>query len=199
MASSLIREVGTVSGNQPRMERMDEAAAQTFLAGTPVMLTTGFLTVWDGTTVAKGIAGIAKDFASNLATGGVPLNTVLAPTKAPFGGGGLKFGTVPNMPNAANLARPYFNDGKCGIVLAISDTLFYGQVGPTQTTAQTDIGVSYGLTLDTDGHWYVDKTKTGATAVLTITDLDPWDKPPNGVGGRGVLFTFLPAASQLLA
>lgn len=200
MATALIASRGTVSGNQPRMERLDEAAAQTFLMGTPVSLTGGGVTAWNGTTVAAGIAGISADFGQNLATLGVPLGTILAPTKAPFAGGGIKFGTVPNMPNAANLSRPYFNDGKSGIVLAIPDNVFYGQVGPAQVTAQTDIGASFGLTIDTDGHWYVDKTKnTSAAWVVQIVDLDAWDKPPNGIGGRGVLFTFLPAAGQLLA
>lgn len=199
MASVLITDRGTVSGNQPRMERLDEAAAQTFLAGTPLSLTGGFLGAWNGTTIANGIAGISKEFGANLATGGVPLGTVLAPTKAPFAGGGIKFGSVPNMPNAANLSRPYFNDGKTGIVLAITDTLFHAQVGPGQVTAATDVGLSYGLTIDSDGHWYVDKTKTGAAAVLQIVNLDNWDLPPNGVGGRGVFFNFLPTVAQLLS
>lgn len=199
MSTALIQDRGTVSGNQPRMERLNEAAAQTFLAGTPVSLTAGALGAWNGTTIAAGIAGIAKDFGQNLATAGVPLGTTASPTKAPFQGGGIKFGTVPNMPLAANLSRPYFNDGKCGIVLAISDTLFYGQVGPGQVTAATDIGLSYGMTIDTDGHWYIDKTKTGVAAVVSIVDLDYWDMPPNGVGGRGVLFTFLPTVGQILA
>lgn len=205
MATAMIQERGTVSGNQPRMRRLDEAAAQTFLAGTPLALTAGFLAAWNGTTVAAGIAGIAKDFGANLATAGVPLGTVVAPSKAPFTGGGIKFGTVPNMPNAANLSRPMFNDGKTGIVLAIADTLFYGQLGPLQVTAAADVGQSYGMTKDTDGNWYVDKTKTGAAAVVQIVALDPWDNPQptglsaGGAGGRGVLFTFLPAASQVLA
>jgi hypothetical protein len=76
-------------------------------------------------------------------------------------------------------------------VLAIPDNLFYGQVGPNQTTVITDIGKQYGLTKDVDGHWYVDKNKTGASAVLTITGLDQWDT------ARGVLFTFLAAAGQI--
>lgn len=206
MSTAMIQERGTVSGNQPRMQRLDEAAAQTFLAGTPLSLTGGFVTAWNGTTVAAGIAGIAKDFGQNLATSGVPLGTVVAPSKAPFHGGGIKFGTVPNQPNAANLSRPYFNDGKCGLVLAIADTLFYGQVGPAQVTAAADVGASFGMTKDTDGNWYVDKTKnTPAAAVVQIVALDPWDNPQptglsaGGAGGRGVLFTFLPAAAQILA
>ena len=195
MATALIQERGTVSGNQMRMERLNEAAAQTFLAGTPVSVTAGAVGAWNGTTTAAGIAGIAKDFGAGLATAGVPLNTQYAPSGAPFGGGGLKFGSVPNMPLANNLARPYFNDGKSGVVLAISDTLFYGQVGPAQTVSQALVGTLAGLTIDTDNHWYVDTSKntSGTGAVVQIVQLDYWDTT------RGVLFVFLPAAAQILA
>ena len=199
MATALIQPRGTVSGNQPRVERWDEAASQVFLAGTPLQLVAGVLQAWDGTTITNGIAGISLEFGASLATAGVPLGTVLAPTLAPFGGGGIKFGSVPNQPNAANLSRPYFNDGKTGVVLAIPDTLFYGQVGPSQATLLADIGAEFGLTKDaTDNHWYVDRTKnTTATAVVQVVGLDPWDKPPNGVGGRGVLFVFLASAGEI--
>ena len=195
MASALIQERGTVSGNQNRMDRINEDAAQTFLAGTPLQLNnaTGALKAWDGVTVAAGIAGIGKEFAANLATAGVPLNTTQAPSGAPQVGGGITFGSVPNEPAAVNLSRPYFNDGKTGVVLAIADNVFYGQVGPAQVTATTDIGKQYGMTKDVDGHWYVDKTKTGANAVVVIVGLDYWDTT------RGVLFTFLPSAAQITA
>jgi hypothetical protein len=182
-----------------RMSRLIEAAAQTFLAGTPVMLntTTGAVQAWNGTTIDKGIAGIAKEFGANLATAGVPLgipSPPFVPGTLPPPGGGMKFGSVPNMPLAQNLLRPYFNDGRTGIVLAITDTLFFGQIGPTQAAPTVaDIGKIFGLTKDTDDHWYVDRTKTLATnAVLQVTNLDQWDTR------RGVLFQFLPNVAQLL-
>ena len=195
MASALIQERGTVSGNQNRMSRINEDAAQTFLAGTPLMMNnaTGALKAWDGVTITAGIAGIGKEFGANLTTAGVPLGTSQAPSNAPMVGGGITFGSVQNESAASNLSRPYFNDGKTGIVLAIPDNVFYGQVGPAQTTAQTDIGKQYGMTKDADNHWYVDKTKTGVSAVCVITALDNWDTT------RGVLFTFLPGVSQLLS
>lgn len=196
MATSLIEEVGTVSGNQMRMNRLIEDAGQTFLAGTPVQLsaTTGGIQAWDGTTVAQGIVGIAKDFGANLTTAGVSLGQTTGAGVLPPLGGGMKFGSVPNMPGAVNLLRPYFNDGRTGVVLAITDTVFFGQVGPTQAAPTVaDVGKSMGLTKDTDNHWYVDRTKTGATAVLQITGLPNWDTK------RGVFFTFLPSVAKVLS
>jgi hypothetical protein len=185
MATALIQERGTVSGNQFRMQRINEDAGQTFLAGTPTQLNnvTGALKAWDGVTITNGVAGISKEFGANLTTAG------LAQQQAMPGGAGA----VQNEPAAVTISRPYFNDGKTGIVLAIPDNVFYGQVGPTQTVAQTDIGKQYGLTKDVDGHWFVDKTKTGVNAVVVITGFDAWDTL------RGVLFSFLPAVGQIQA
>ena len=195
MASALIQERGTVSGNQWRMQRLNEDAGQTFLAGTPLMinLATGGLKAWDGVTITNGIAGIGKEFGANLTTVGVPLGTQQAPSNSPTVGGGITFGSVPNEALAVNLSRPYFNDGKTGCVLAIPDSIFYAQVGPAQITAATDIGKQYGLTKDVDGHWYVDKNKIGNSACVVITGLDNWDT------ARGVLFTFLPGVAQIQA
>lgn len=197
MASALIQERETVSGNQFRMTRQNEDAGQTFLAGTPLQLNnaTGALKAWDGVTVSAGIAGIGKEFGANLTTAGVPLGTTQPPAgPAAIGpGGGITFGSVQNEPAGINLSRPYFNDGKTGAVLAITDNVFYGQVGPAQVVATTDIGKQYGLTKDTDGHWFIDKTKTGASAVLVVTGFDAWDT------ARGLLFTFLPGVGQILS
>lgn len=195
MASALIQSRGTVSGNQPRIDRLIEDALQTFLAGTPLQINTvdGGLKAWDGVTVTAGLAGISKEFGANLATVGVSLGTTapVVGSGIPAAPGGQTFGSVQNEPGASNFSRPYFNDGRSGIELCIPDTVFYGQCGPSQTTALTDIGKQYGLTKDVDGHWFVDKTKTGASAVLTVTGLDQWD------AARGLLFTFLAAASQI--
>jgi len=105
MASALIQERGTVSGNQNRITRLNEDAAQTFLAGTPLMLNTatGGLKVWDGATITAGIAGISKEFGANLTTVGVPLGTTQPASNAPQVGGGITFGSVPNESAAQNL------------------------------------------------------------------------------------------------
>jgi hypothetical protein len=199
MASALIQERRTTSGNQPSMRRIIESTAQTFLAGTPLMLNTanGALQAWDGATIANGIAGIAKEFGANLSTAGSPLGSGVATPTTPGGalfvGGGQTFGSVPNEPAAVNFSRPYFNDGMTGIIVANLDTIFYAQVGPAQTWAVTDKGKQYGLTKDTDGHWFIDKTKTGVSAVAVVLDGDQYDT------ARGVLFQFLPSVFQLPA
>jgi hypothetical protein len=212
--NAMIQERGTVSGNQMRMARPLEDAAQTFKPGTPLVLNptstngaVGAPTATVGTLTALiAIAGIAKEFGVSLATAGVPLGTQPA-TGVPVGtipsqGGGPIFGSVPNMSGAVNMLRPVFNDGRTGVVLAIPDTVFYAQIGPGPSSAtpapaptQADIGQTYGLTLDTDGvSWYIDRTKnTTTTGCLKITGLDQWDT------ARGVLFTFLPTVATIPA
>lgn len=192
MASSEIHSVQTVSGNQPRMRRIIEEAAQTFLSGTPVQLAAGDggVKAWDGVTVAAGIAGYSKEAANNLASLGV------IPTAAVNPNPQLSFGTVPYEASAQNIARPPFRDGRNGFEVAAPDTIFAGQVGPAQTALATDVGKQYGMTIDTDNHWYVDKTKTGASAVVEVVKLDPEDLSATP---RGVYFVVLPAAAQLVA
>lgn len=202
MASAVIYAIGTVSGNQPRMRRIIEEAGQTFILGTPVMINNadGGIQAWDGTTVAAGIAGFSKEPASNLGA------TPPSPTTFNIGIGGpsgaasgkvLTFGSVPYQPNAINIPRGApLNDGRVGFETADADSMFYGQVGPAQTAVASDVGKSYGLTIDTDGHWYVDRTKTGGSAVVEIVKLDPND---NSATPRGVYFVVLASAAQLVA
>jgi hypothetical protein len=185
MASAEIHAVRTVSGNQPVMSRLLEKLTQTFKSGVPVQVdtTVGAAIEWDGATVALGIAGFAREAASNLVTTGVPKT--------------LTFGSVQNQASAVNIPRGApINDGKIGVEIAAQDTVWYGQVGPAQTTAVTDVGKQYGMTKDADGHWYVDKTKTtvGTNTVVTIVAIDG-----NLDTTRGVFFTISPASAQLVA
>jgi hypothetical protein len=186
VASIEIHAISTVSGNQPRIRRIIEKAEQSFLPGTPVEIdsSTGAVIPWDGSTIAGKIAGTSKEQAANLTTTGVAQQVTQ--------------GSVPNQSAAANIQRPYFNDGRTGIEIANPDSIFQAQVGPSQTTAATDVGTQYGLTKDADNHWYVDKTKAtpGTNTVLTVVKLDPNDQSATP---RGVYFTFLPAACQLFA
>lgn len=184
MASAVIQAIGTISGNQPRMRRIIEKAAQTFLMGVPVSVeaATGSIIEWDGVTLAADIAGISKEPAKNRTTTGV--EEYLS----------LPGGAAPNQPLGQKIARgaPY-DDGRIQIEVALDDTMFLAQVGPAQTTAATDVGVNYGMTKDADNHWFVDKTKTGANAVCQVVKLDQADTT------RGVWIVFLRAAQQLLA
>lgn len=175
MATRQITPSVTVSGNQPRVKRLPEGATQTFKIGVPLMLSSGALVIWDGTTFLAGIAGVSMDFGNSLASAGVALQK--------------SYGDVPFQASAKNLLRPYFNDGKVGLAVANLDTEFAAQVGPSQNLTGVNVGGLYGLTADSDGHWYVDTTKTtssggGRNTAVEIVGFDDWDT------GRGVRFKF---------
>jgi hypothetical protein len=186
MASNIIASVQTVSGNQARMRRIIEKSGQTFLSGVPVEVSSadGGIQEWAGTPLTDSIAGFSKEFANNLSTTGVAKQ--------------IQQGTVPNQPAAQNIMRPYFNDGRIELEVADIDTVFLGQVGPAQTALVTDVGKAYGMTKDSDGHWFVDKTKAtvGTNTVCTIVKLDPNDQSATP---RGVYFTINAANAQIVA
>src|SRR6266850_7619222 len=192
MASAEIHSIQTVSGNQPRMRRLPEEAGQTFLPGTPVMLAAGDggVKAWDGVTVAFGIAGFSKEFGNNLAALGVTPTAAVNPNPQP----GVS--SVPFEPQAQNITRPFFIDGRQGFEVGTDDTVFLAQVGPNQTVVASDVSKQYGMTLDADGHWYVDKTKIGAAAVVEVVRLDPNDQSATP---RGVYIVVLTSAQQLVA
>ena len=188
MASAVIFATRTVSGNQPVMRRLAEGVAETFLRGVPVFVAIAdggleeALTLDDGGAGdnIRALAGFNKEPGSNLVTVGVGVE--------------LGFGTVPNQPSAINIPRGApISDGRNGIEMAAADTVFSGQVGPAQTPVIADVGQTFGLTRDTDGSWFVDRTRTAANdIVVTIVGLHP-DDP------RGVFFTVLEAAAQMVA
>ena len=195
-----IRQVKTTSGNSPLSSgQYGEAASQTFIDGTPVELNgSGYIAAWDGTTITAGILGICPGVANNLSS-----NAKGAPAQ-PYGsvglGAGLTFGSVPNQPSAVNIPRGApLVDGRQVVELAVPDTWFEAQIdnasSGTAVTAVTLVGVNYGLTKDSTGHWYVDLNKTGVNAVLVIKQLNPVD--PLGTSFGRVWFSFLETSSQL--
>lgn len=188
MASIEIHSIQTVSGNQPRARRLAEAAGNVYLAGTPLALNaSGFVIPWAGALLNNqvgSIIGTSKEFGANLATAGVAQQQT--------------FGSVPNEPAAVNISRPYFNDGNTGVEVADPDTVFLGQVGPAQTAVQADIGGQFGMTKDTDNHWFVDLTKAtpGTNTCVIIVKLDPNDQSATP---RGVYFRFVVGNVQPIA
>jgi hypothetical protein len=105
--------------------------------------------------------------------------------------------TVQGIASAVNIPRGApFNDGTVGFEVATDDNVFKGQVGPAQIAVAADLGKQYGMTKDTDGHWYVDRTKNnvGVNTVVTITKLDPQDQSATP---RGVYFQVTTPASQM--
>lgn len=180
MASAVIYAARTVSGNSPATRRLLEEATQSFLLGVPVQMdtATGGIQEWDGATITRGIAGISKEAGSSLTTTGVAKQ--------------VTFGSVPNQSAAVNIARPPFNDGKVGVEIANDDNIFFAQVGPAQTVADTDVGKYYGMTKDTDNHFFVDKTKAtqGTNTVCVIVKRHDDDLT------RGVFIRFQKEAQQ---
>lgn len=187
--------------------RFIEELTQTFVSGTPVAITAadGGIKAWDGATGVAftyttanrqgGICGIAYETASNLAATGSGAPSPLAP----FTGVGAvagTFGSVPNQASAKNIAHGApLNDGRVGLIFPSPNVIFsavFGNNGNTATPANTDVGLSYGLTIDTAGKfWYVDKNKAtpGTNTVLIVVGLDPRDTP---AAGSRVLFQLDP-------
>jgi len=187
----------TNSGNTPKTRRLIEKASQTFKANTPVQVDTtdGGVKEWGATVGTDLIAGFSTEDAQNIASTGL---SAPAPF-APYGGTGsaLTYGSVPNQVNAKQFTRGGpVQDGRVSFIAAADDIVFEAMVGPAQTTVAQDVGKNYGLTKDTDGLWYVDRTKTAGNAVVTIVGLHPNDGPKTG--GR-VLFVVMASNASVIA
>lgn len=195
-----ILQVQNKANTTPFTSAQPEAAGQTFPSGSLVQLNgSGYVQVWDGTTVSAGILGVSESFGLNLGTAGSG-----APTP-PFGGitgtGATQtYGTVPNEPNAVNIAiGTPISDGRTLYMEPNQDNIFQalfdnsaGAVAADYTPVQASIGVSYGMTKDASGYWYVDKSKTGGSAIVQIVAL------PNGSYiNAPVNFVFLTSAIQV--
>ena len=177
-----IIQVQNKANTTPFTQALAEAAGQTFAWGTPVQKNAaGYVQAWDGTTVTAGILGIAESFGLNLATPGAG-----APVP-PFGQitGNVSistYGSVPNQPGGVNIAlgAPP-SDGRTLYTTPWPDNIYEamfdnstGAVAADWTPAQSDIGVTYGLTKDSAGpYWYIDKGKTGAAGVAQIIGIGP--------------------------
>jgi hypothetical protein len=182
MASAIIYGSRSQSGTQPAQRRISEKAAQTWLMGVPVNVdSTGNLIEWDGTTVAAAIAGVSAEQARNRTTAGTP-QVIPATNFVPA-----------NQPNAVNITLPPFDDGKLNIYISNQDTIFFGQVGPSQLASAVVVGKAYGMTKDSDNHWYVDTTKvtSGTNTVVIVVGIDDYDP-------RGVYFKFQAAAIEVV-
>lgn len=198
-----ILPVQDTSGNQFRAFRFIEENAQTFKLGTVVAFAgaDGGVIAWGGATVSGAVGspiGISYEAASNLATTGkgAPLpNQPVVGIGAAVG----TFGSVPNEPNAVNIAHGApFNDGRVGLFSASPDNVFSAILGnagnpATPSNALLSTNPLAGLTLDTGANfWYVDLSKTN---LVQIIGLDLRDAPASGTR---VLFRFIQTAVQQL-
>lgn len=169
-----------------------EKATQTFLQGTPLQLSAGFMqacaTISSAATAI--IAGISTVAGANLTTNGTPKTLVTGQA-------------VPNQPSAVIIplgAPP--NDGTTQILLAEDDQSFVGTFGDSATStnavlAATLVGGIFGLTKDAGNNfWYVDNnitTTAGGACVEIVNLIDP----VGTLNGR-VEFKITKAAQQLL-
>jgi hypothetical protein len=182
-----------------------EESAQTFVIGTPVQVKAadGGLQAWDGATLAFGIAGITMEAANNLGTTGSGAPVGFSPI---LGIGSVigNYAANPNQPSAV-ITPPMvpMSDGRLRYWIAAPGTVFIGKLGTSATvtpvaTAQTQVGLQFGLTKDTgNAFWYVDTNKTGASAAVSIVALSPLEAV--GTVGGHVLFVILPAVAQIFA
>jgi len=185
----------------PLTYALPEKASQTFKPGTPVQLATGVVQAWDGVTLSAGILGVSESFGLNLASAGLgqpgmPFGQIAAP------GAIQTFGYVPFEASAYNIALGTpISDGRTLFIEANADNIFEamfdnaaGTVSADYTPVQASIGLQYGLTVDTNGFWYVDKNKTGGSAAVQIVGINPVD---GYVVNARVRFKFLPATTQV--
>jgi hypothetical protein len=181
-----------------------EEAGQTFVLGTPVQVKAadGGLQAWDGATVAAGIAGVTMENANNLGSTGSGAPVGFSPILGPGSVVG-NYSANPNQPLAV-ITPPMtpMSDGRLRFWIAAPGTVFIAKIGTTGSapiaTAQTQVGVQYGLTKDSgNNYWYVDTSKTGGSAVLAVVALSPLE--PVGTVGGHVLFVFLNSAAQIFA
>lgn len=197
---SEIEVVRTKNNTTEETASPQEKAGQTFVKGTPVQLNAGVLQAWDGATVLAGIAGVAAEDAHNLGADGAGYPAAFGTVGFP--GTGTTFGKVPFQPNAVNIpegAPPV--KGLVVVFVANFDTIFRAQTdnngGGATTPTKANIGTQYGLTIDANGHWYVDfgKTTVGTNTVVEMIDLDPID---GSIANARILFQFTKAAMQLV-
>lgn len=183
-----IGSVQTDSGNTPLTRAVAEQAGQTFKVGVPVQLNAGFIRQWDGTTITSGIAGFSLTPGANLPTNGKGAPGGFGQVGAP--GTTLTYGYVPF--TAAGLNIPVgapMSDGRTLFESAIGDVIYEavfdnsaGAVAADYTPPVNVLGLSYGLTADANGMFYIDgaKTTVGTNTVVQIVGVNPIDLTATG-------------------
>ena len=171
-----------IKGNQnalPQIKWILAHSGNIYNRGVPVALSSGYLIESPTLSAAFTIVGFSCQAGTNLLASGV----------APVGGSGYTYGSVPNQPQAVNIAiGSPMADGTEGVFVADENTIFQGVVDSGHTVAITDLGQLYGLTKDTTtNNWFVDTTIiTAATGgIVEITDV-----PTTSVGVVGGVVGF---------
>lgn len=202
-----IGSVETYNNNTPLTASIVEQSGQTFKLGVPVQLNAGFIRQWDGTTIAAAIAGFSLIPGSNLATSGAGAPGPFAQIGPP--GTIQTYGNVPNQASAVNIAvGAPITDGRTLFEASIGNTVFEatfdnstGTNAASYTPLFSQIGTTFGLTVDASGQFYVDngKTTAGTNTVVTLVGINPIDLATGttAIVNARVRFTVLPAAKQI--
>ena len=205
----------TVSGNTPFTQAIVEAASQSFLQGTPVTLSSGYITACTSSSTSPlTVAGISLQMGQGLASNGASAPTGPYTQVGPPGGFPT-YGKVDYQTSAVNLplGAP-MGDGRTYLEVANGDTIFLGQFDSSASTGAifaptlANIGTAYGLTADSNGYWYVDSNKTtvGTNTCVTLVGILPQDMaqptnatpyPTSGINNARVLFKFQTTAFEL--
>ncbi len=165
------------------IERMSEAASQTFNQGVPLTFSSGLLQecTFSGADV---IVGFSAEPGHNLTTGGVKQD-------------GFSEATPRNQASGKTIPiGAWVRDGKIGLYAANDTTIFSAALksGQVYTDALLIAGTFYRLIKDaTTGFWYVDNTLTGGNAgVVQLIGVDP-SCPNTATDGSRVFFQVKPA------
>lgn len=205
-----IRVYQTLTNTTEQTQSYPEAAGQTFLDGTPVSLNSAGNTIaWTGTPGSGNlILGVSEQPAMNYGTAGAGAPPSFG--SVGFPGGSPTYGTVPNQSAAVNIpAGATFADGRTIVAQAVPTTVFIGMTdastGSVFAPTIANVGSQFGLTIDANGHWYVDlgKATPGTNTVLLIVGLYPNDLAPGSatteVNNGHVLFKFVVADTSVQA
>lgn len=200
--------VETTTGLTPLTLALLEKASQTFKYGVPIQLSTGFAQQWDGTTLTNSIAGFSLTFGLNLASNGKGAPGAFNQIGPP--GATATYGNVPNQASGANIAvgQP-ISDGRTLVESSVDNNIFEatfdnsaGTVAADYTPTQAMIGTQFGLTVDTNGQFYVDngKVTAGTNTVVVMVGINPIDQTATGgvyIVNARVRFQVLGAARQV--
>lgn len=183
-----------------------QEAGQTSVSGVPVQInaTDGGVQLWDGSTIAAGIAGISVQAFDNLGTTGAGFPNPYSPILGPGSVIG-NYRANANQPLAViTPSMVPMVDGGMYFIVAGPEVVFSGAIGSSSgsnaaiATNNNQVGLAYGLTADGGSgnpFYFVDANKTGGSAVLRIVGIDP--RQPVGTVGGQVLFVILPASAQI--
>jgi hypothetical protein len=202
-----IGSVETVTGLTPFTQSQPEHSGQTFKIGVPVQLNAGYVQQWDGSTLTAGILGFSLTYGLNLATSGFGAPGAFGQVGPP--GAIQTYGSVVFQPLAYNIAvGTPISDGRTLYEEAVGSNIFEatfdnsaGTGAASYTILQSQIGTQFGLTLDSNGQWYVDGAKTtpGTNTVVVVVGVNPIDETATGgtyIVNARVRFQVLPAARQ---